>query len=101
MTGQHDRSRAQEQRIADHVGGRRMPASGAFWKHKGDVRGGRYLMEMKRTDNKRSISIKDEDLTKIRQEALSQGLTPLLGFELNGRDYFIVRKEDMFEDHTL
>lgn len=98
MTEKHDLSRAQELRLAEAAGGRRQPGSGAFWKHKGDVRTKRWLIEMKRTVNRKSITIKDEWLAKIRTEALGDGRMPLLGFELNGRNYFIIREDDLLAE---
>lgn len=81
------RSRAQEARGASLHGGRRNAGSGNTpWK-KNDVRVDRdYLIEYKRTDRK-SITIKLEDLETCRTNALLEGRQPLFGIEIGGRDW--------------
>ena len=96
MAQQHDRSVAQEQRLADRLGGRRDGRSGAGWLRKHDVRNARFFFEMKRTDNKRSITVKADDLEKARREAIQDGRTMALGFELNGRNYVIMQEDDWY-----
>lgn len=49
---------------------------------------------MKRTDNKRSITIKAEDLEKNRRHASQTGRRSVLGFELNGRSYWVFGDAD-------
>lgn len=52
---------------------------------------------MKRTDNKRSITIKFDDLKKVRIEASTVDRLPVLGFQLNDRNYIILQEEDFLE----
>ena len=87
-------SRAQERRGAKQHGGRVQPGSGNGTVHKGDVKTAGRLIEYKRTDGK-NITIKGEDLEKIRIEAIIKGRIPLLGFELGGRDYIIIEACDL------
>ena len=78
------KSLEQEKRIAKK--GFVMPASGAFWPFKGDVSFEHYLVEAKRTD-KKSMSVKEEWLKKIFEEALKAGKTA--GMELEFPNYYI------------
>jgi Holliday junction resolvase len=97
VTEKHILSRSQERRAAGLVGGQVVARSGAGWKRKADVRTLTHLLEMKRTDNRKSISIKADDLEKIRRQAASIGKLPALGFELAGRDYVILPMSDFVE----
>lgn len=67
--------------------------SGAGWKRKHDVRSEGVLWEMKRT-GKKQITLKANDLESVRREAILEGRIPLLGFELNGRNYVVVEEND-------
>jgi hypothetical protein len=72
-TPQQRRSRLQERRIAEEIGGREQPASGAAWNAKGDVRKlGELRVEAKYTE-KNYYVLKLADLLKIRDEALLGG----------------------------
>jgi len=51
---------------------------------------------MKRT-GKKSITIKLDDLESVRKEAILEGRTALLGFELGGRNYVIVEENEWHE----
>ena len=74
MNPHQRRAKKQEERIAEEVGGRAQPASGARWHSKGDVRAaGRLRVEAKHT-SKPSYTLKLKDLLKIRQEAVSGGM---------------------------
>lgn len=96
-------SRAQEQRGAEALGGRRTPGSGNG-DRKGDVRVSgtswrdpdHQLVEFKRTD-KRQITVKADDLDKVQREALSTGRTPVFGIELDGKNYVLEREGDYRE----
>ena len=67
---QQKRSRLQERRIAEDIGGREQPASGASWSAKGDARKtGDLRVEAKFTE-KDHYTLKLADLLKIRDEAL-------------------------------
>lgn len=96
-------SQKQEARGAKIMGGQVRPGSGAFVMAKGDVRVPRVagsalassgvLIEYKRTDRK-SISFTIAVLEKIRGEALLEGRTHLLGFELGKRNYVVLEEHD-------
>lgn len=93
------RSQAQEKRVAKITGGTQNAGSGNGWKRKADVRsGGRegYLWEMKYT-GKRQITVKADDLEKVRKEAWSEGRTPLLHLEVDGRRYVLLEEVDFLE----
>lgn len=94
------KSRKQEDRIADIVGGRVQPASGAtkhdLWKGtrcstKGDVCEADFLIEAKRTDAQ-SISIAGEYLFKITSYASKSDKMPALAFEIGG--YPLLQEKD-------
>lgn len=63
---------------------------------KGDVRSATVLYEMKRT-NRRTITIKADDLDTLRRHAYQTGREPVLGFELGGRNYVVVPEDDWLE----
>lgn len=89
------RSRAQERRGAALHGGRQNAGSGNTPWRKNDVRVDRdYLIEYKRTD-KKSITIKLEDLETLRTNALLEGRQPLLGIEIGGRDWGMVEADEL------
>ena len=67
------RSRKQEQATAKAINGRTQPGSGSGWVHRNDVRSDRFLVENKRTDNERSITIKADDLRQLRINAARLG----------------------------
>lgn len=63
------KSRRQEQRAADRMGGRVTPGSGNGWATKNDVKTDDLSVEIKYTD-KKSYSLKHEDLKKAERNAL-------------------------------
>lgn len=70
------RSKLQESRIAEEVGGKVQAGSGAPWMAKGDVRKlGELRVEAKHT-NTVEYRLTLEDILKIRDEALLGGLEP-------------------------
>lgn len=87
------RSRAQERKIAQRYGGTLNAGSGNG-RRKGDVREDDFLIECKRTDGKRSISIKHDDLRAISKHAAMDNRTPVLQFELNGESFVILHEAD-------
>lgn len=91
------RSQAQEQRTAAVIGGKQQPRSGAGWSKKNDVRSDTLLVENKRTDNRRSITLKADDLEGVSRNAAQRGLTPVLQFDLNGRHYYVLDEVGMQE----
>ncbi len=68
--------------------------SGAGWVHKNDVRNANLLIENKRTDNKKSITIKSTDLIDLWHNAVREGRMPVLQFDLNQRRYVILTEDD-------
>jgi len=85
------RSVAQEKRVAKQYKGSRTPMSGATWHSKNDVRSEDLLIENKRTDNKSGITIKAKDLEELDRHAAQEGRGAVLQFDLNGREYVILR----------
>ena len=83
LMGKRDKnSKKQEERIAEELGGKRVPASGAIRsKYRGsegyDVKSDDYAMELKITD-KKSIGLKLEWLEKIVQKANDRGKIPMM-----------------------
>ena len=90
------RSRRQEARGAEGLGGRVQPASGAFWNKKGDVKASYALVECKRTDAE-SITLKKADLRKIFYEGNQTDLLSGLLLEISGDDYVVLVAEDFYE----
>jgi hypothetical protein len=73
--------RAQEERIAARIGGRRVPGSGASPYARGDVKEDRYLVEAKQTA-KDSMRVTWAWLAKITRQAVGIGRVPALAIEL-------------------
>ena len=69
--------------MADKLGGRRQPASGATDAHKGDVKLKHFLLDSKETSTN-SIIISGKDLTKITREADGERLVPGLILTIGG-----------------
>ena len=90
----------QERMVADDLGGRTVPASGAFWARKGDARNEDFLVEAKRTD-KASISIKKQVWDKIRREALLDGRYPVLALQIQDRNLAVLDWEDFLVLYQL
>jgi len=88
------RSRKQESDTAKAYGGRTQPGSGSGWVHRNDVLTERFLIENKRTDNARSITIKADDLRQLRINATRLDRIALLEFQLGGHDYVILHRDD-------
>lgn len=89
-------SRKQEGRLAKAVGGLNVPASGAFWHRKGDVRSDDLLIEAKTTE-KKSYSLVGTVWDTIRREALLDGRTPVLAISIQGRNLVVLDEEDFLE----
>jgi hypothetical protein len=96
------KSKKQEKRLADKLGGKRQKGSGSQPYSKGDVRCTDLLAEAKRTD-KKSISIKVQYLEKIVKEATSYDCIPAvaIAFEdtplLVPKDWVLVPAEFLRE----
>lgn len=95
-----ERSRAQEQHLADLLGGTRNSGSGNGWKRKSDVRTPGILWECKRTDGK-SITIKDADLTAHRNYAYAEDRVPGFHIEIGGRRYMMFEEPEAVERMSL
>jgi hypothetical protein len=91
------RSRRQEQQGMERFGGVRNPRSGARWDRRNDGRTSTELVEFKRTDNRRSITLKYDDLRQLRQHAVVECRTPVLGFELSGEHFVVLAERDYHE----
>jgi len=87
------RSRRQERDTAEHYGGRTQPGSGSGWVHRNDVRSDEFLIENKRTD-KGSITIKADDLRKLRINATRLDRIGLMEIQLGGHDYVVLHRDD-------
>jgi hypothetical protein len=89
-------SQKQERHVATAINGRIVPASGAFWSHKGDVRTDDLLIEAK-TTVAASFAIKKAVWEKIRREALLDGRTPVLAVQIQNRNLVVLDEEDFLE----
>lgn len=92
--GRLQRSRRQEKLGMEAHGGTVNPRSGARWDRKNDGRTDEYLVEFKRTDNERSITIKFDDLRDVEMHAVLESRYPVLEFQLGGRDYVVLTRGD-------
>lgn len=73
MTIPRRKSKLQERSVAEDVGGRLQPGSGAPEFYKGDVRKAGDLRVEAKTTSKMTFALKARELDKIRNEALSGG----------------------------
>lgn len=91
-------SRRQETTLAKELHGSRTPGSGNTWHSKSDVRTDTELWEAKITSAK-SFSIKDADLAKNRNYALTDGRIPLflIQFLNSGNEWIVMDKEDYLD----
>lgn len=92
------KSRAQEQRVAKRTGGSTNMGSGNGWQRKHDVRSPGILWEMKRTDSRKSITLKLEDLESVRRISWQEGTRPVMHLETYMRSYVMQEEQDYFED---
>jgi len=84
MSNLRKMSKKQENKIAKEIGGKTVPASGALWGAKGDVRLDRFLIEAKTTLGKEYI-LNVNTWRKIVIEAIRDGLRiPLMQIDLEG-----------------
>lgn len=97
MSDKLRRSQAQERAAAGRFGARLQPRSGAGWSRKNDSRSDRFLIENKRTDNKRSITLKAADLEALNRNAIIDNRVGVLQFELNGRNYVVLSEVSFHE----
>lgn len=95
MTPPHiKKSRKQEKAAAKHYGGRTQPGSGSGWVYRNDVLTDRFLIENKRTDNERSITIKADALRELRINATRLDRVALFEFQLGGHSYVVLHRDD-------
>lgn len=83
------KSRRQEREGMRKLGGRQTGRSGANWHSKNDGRTVETLVEYKRTDNKKQITIHYTDLRDAERNALAEGRTMEFRFELMNREYVV------------
>lgn len=93
MTDIQKRSKKQEERSADTYKGSRNVMSGAGWVRKNDVRAIDLLIENKFTD-KKSFSLKSEELVKLARTAILEDRIPVLQIDLGGRAYVVLLEDD-------
>ena len=67
--------------------------SGAGWVRKNDVRTEDLLVENKYTD-KKSYSIKSEEMVKLARTAILEDRMPVLQVDLGGRSYVVLLEDD-------
>lgn len=96
-TANRRKSDKQEKRLADLIGARVQPGSGSGWKRRQDVRSEDFLWEMKRTDNKKSISLKLDDLAQLRKNALMDGRTGVMHVEIGDKRFVVMFEDDFLE----
>ena len=93
MNEKNKRSNKQEKRTADKYNGSRNVMSGAGWVRKNDVRTEDLLVENKYTD-KKSYSIKSEEMVKLARTAILEDRMPVLQVDLGGRSYVVLLEDD-------
>ena len=87
-------SRKQEDRSAKVYRGSRNAGSGSGWLRKNDVRSYKFLIENKLTDNKKSYSVKLQDMVELTQRAILEDRTPVLQFDVGGKHYVVLNEDD-------
>jgi hypothetical protein len=92
----HKRSKQQEERTAERYNGSRNVMSGAGWVRKNDVRTIDLLIENKFTD-KKSYSIKSNEMVKLSRTAILEDRIPVLQVDLGGRSYVVLLENDFLE----
>lgn len=95
MVSNTARSRKQELKGAERIGGRRVSGSGSGWATKNDIKNDLVSVEMKYTD-KKSFSLRVADLVKAERQALMDSgreFAFMVEFSTAGRTYVIVSQE--------
>lgn len=101
MTNTRKFSKKQEDRVAKATGGKRVANSGATVFRKGDVNAGLFCIECKTAiTRKKSMSILEEWITKLKEEAFAMR-KPFwaIAFNFGGldnRENFYIISEDLF-----
>lgn len=88
------KSKRQEKRSANIYRGSRNLGSGNGWMRKNDVRSEQFLIENKLTTGTKSITLKAVDLKELRERAIIEDRTPVLQFDLSGRNYVVLVEDD-------
>lgn len=83
-------SRKQEKDVAAEHQGEVQPGSGNSWRRPNDVRSPRYSFECKTTE-KKSFSLRRDDLDKAEINALSQGRDMIYVTDIGGKRYYTLR----------
>ncbi|KUL44712.1 hypothetical protein ADL22_12270 [Streptomyces sp. NRRL F-4489] len=86
------KSQAQEKALAAKYQGVVNPGSGNGWLHKNDVRSARFSFEAKTTE-KKSYSLRLDDLLKAERNALISGREMVFAVELGGRNWMVISQE--------
>ncbi|MDJ0463168.1 hypothetical protein [Streptomyces sp. H27-C3] len=86
------RSQDQEKKLADRYDGTVNSGSGNGWIHKNDVRSERFSFEAKTTE-KKSYSLKVDELIKAEKNALISGREMVFAVELGGRNWMVLSQE--------
>jgi hypothetical protein len=55
------------------------------------------LVQFKRTENRRTITVKTDDLLSVEQNAIAESRHPIYQFELAGRTYMVLTEEDFYD----
>lgn len=79
---QNSRSRKQEKRRAEEVGGKVQAGSGSSWRRPEDVVGPETVEQIKYTDAK-GFAVKAAELERILQNALRNGREPVIVIEFS------------------
>ena len=96
MLESRQRSKRREERTAGRYNGSRNVMSGAGWVRKNDVRTIDLLIENKFTD-KKSYSIKSNEMVKLSRTAILEDRIPVLQVDLGGRSYVVLLENDFLE----
>jgi hypothetical protein len=94
-----EKSRKQEKRVADQVGGKVTPGSGNQWHTKGDVQSASLQVENKRTDTGR-YTLKAQELRRYRILAAKAGRRFVMQVDLSedSRDHYVLIPASDFEE---
>lgn len=96
---QIDKSRKQEKRVADQVGGKTTPGSGNQWHTRLDVQSASLAIENKRTDTGRYI-LKATELRRYRILAAKAGKRFVMQVDLSedSRDHYVLIPAEDYEE---
>lgn len=86
----------QEKRLADDIGAKRTPQSGAMDTSPSDMVKGNFIIESKATKGK-SISIKEDWLRTLKYTPMHLGKIPTLILEFLGKGRYVVMAEEDFK----